>query len=168
MNSLTLSSSHYPTPSPSLHCTFTLYNWSTLRFRGSQLVIYEFISVDLICHSRPTLYKFRWISELAYKLPNCQSCIGCLVSQQHASVSQGQTCHTEIEAADQTHYLTQSQYTDIRPTSPIIDPMSPGAWQSSHCSTGLKVTSTTRPRNIPFGKVDLNAGLPLSKWTLNH
>ena len=27
-------------------------------------------------------------------------------------------CHTEIEAADQTFYLTQSQYTDTEPTSP--------------------------------------------------
>ena len=39
--------------------------------------------------------------------------VGCLTSQQHASVSQGRTCldnftccHTEIEAADQTFHLT--------------------------------------------------------------
>ena len=45
--------------------------------------------------------------------------VGCLTSQQHASVSQGRigednfTCrHTETETADQTFYLTQSQYTD--------------------------------------------------------
>ena len=49
--------------------------------------------------------------------------VGCLTSQQHASVSQGQICsdsftccHTEIEVADQTFYLTQTQYTDTRPT----------------------------------------------------
>ena len=42
---------------------------------------------------------------------------GCLTSQQHASVSQGRICsdnftccHTEIEAADQTFHLNQSQY----------------------------------------------------------
>ena len=42
--------------------------------------------------------------------------IGCLTSQQHATVSQGRICsdnltrcHTEIEAADPTFYLTQSQ-----------------------------------------------------------
>ena len=42
--------------------------------------------------------------------------VGCLLSQQHASVSRGQICldnftccHTEIEVADQTFYLTQSQ-----------------------------------------------------------
>ena len=47
----------------------------------------------------------------------------CLTFWQHASVSQGRICsdnltccHTEIEAADQTFYLTQSQNTG--PTSP--------------------------------------------------
>ena len=45
--------------------------------------------------------------------------VGCLTSQQDASVSQGRICsvnsrccHTEIEVADQTFYLTQSQSTD--------------------------------------------------------
>ena len=45
--------------------------------------------------------------------------VGCLTSQQQASVSQGRICsdnytccHTEIEVADQTFYLTQTQYTD--------------------------------------------------------
>ena len=59
--------------------------------------------------------------------------VGCLTSQQHASVSQGRICsdnftccHTEIEAADQTFYLTQSQYTDTGPISPSADPMTPG------------------------------------------
>ena len=65
--------------------------------------------------------------------------VGCLTSQQQASVSQGRICsdsftccHTEIEVADQTFYLTQSQYTDTRPTSPSADPITPGAWQGSH------------------------------------
>ena len=60
--------------------------------------------------------------------------VGCLTSQQQASVSQGRICsdnftrcHTEIEVADQTFYLTQSQYTDTGPTSPSADPISPGA-----------------------------------------
>ena len=51
--------------------------------------------------------------------------VGCLTSQQHASESQGRIfsdkftcCHTEIEAADQTFYLTHSQYTDTGLTSP--------------------------------------------------
>ena len=65
--------------------------------------------------------------------------VGCLTSQQHASVSQGRICsdnltccHTEIEVADPTFYLTQSQYTDTGPTSPSADPRTPGAWQGSH------------------------------------
>ena len=60
--------------------------------------------------------------------------VGCLTSQQHASVSQGQICsdncmccHTEIEVADQTFHLTQSQYTDTGPTSPSADPITSGA-----------------------------------------
>ena len=67
--------------------------------------------------------------------------VACLTFQQHASVSQGwicsdncTCCHTEIEVADQTFYLIQSQCTDIRPTSPSADPVTPGAWQGSHWS----------------------------------
>ena len=70
--------------------------------------------------------------------------VGCLSSQQHASVSQGRICtdnftccHTEIEAADQTFHLTQSQYTDTGPTSPSADPKTPGAWQGSHWSANF-------------------------------
>ena len=65
--------------------------------------------------------------------------VGWLASQQHASVSQGRICsdnltccHTEIEVADQTFYLTHSQYTDTGPTSPSADPITPGAWQGCH------------------------------------
>ena len=54
--------------------------------------------------------------------------VASLTSQQHASVTQGRICtdnftccHTEIEVADQTFYLTQSQYTDTGPTSPSAD-----------------------------------------------
>ena len=35
-------------------------------------------------------------------------------------------CHSEIEVADQTFYLTQSQYTGTGPTSPSADPIMPG------------------------------------------
>ena len=67
--------------------------------------------------------------------------VGCLTSQQHTSVSQGRICSdiftccpTETEVADQTFHLTQSQYTDTRPTSPSTDPIPPGTWQCSHWS----------------------------------
>ena len=70
--------------------------------------------------------------------------VGCLTSQQQASVSQGRICsdnftccHTEIEVADPTFYLTQSQYTDTGPTSPSADPIMPGAWQGSHWSANF-------------------------------
>ena len=70
--------------------------------------------------------------------------VGCLTSQQQASVSQGRICsdnftccHTEIEVADQTFYLTQSQYTDTGLTSPSADPIMPGAWQGSHWSANV-------------------------------
>ena len=70
--------------------------------------------------------------------------VGCLTSQQHASVSQGRICtdnctccHTEIEVADQTFHLTQSQYTDTGPTSSSADPITPGAWQGSHWSANV-------------------------------
>ena len=66
--------------------------------------------------------------------------VGCLMFQQHASVSQGRICtdnftfcHTEIEVADPTFYLTQSHsilITDTGLTSPSADPIMPGAW---HC-----------------------------------
>ena len=58
-------------------------------------------------------------------------------------------CHTQIEVADQTFYLTQSQYTDTGPTSPSADPITPGAWQVSHWSANFEVTGMTRPRKNP-------------------
>ena len=80
----------------------------------------------------------------------------CLTSQQHASVSQGRICsdnftcnHTETEAADQTFYLTQSQYTDTGQTSPSADRITPGTWQGSHWSANFGVTGMTRPGKIP-------------------
>ena len=78
--------------------------------------------------------------------------VGCLTSQQQASVSQGRICsdnftccHTEIEVTDQTFHLSQSQYTDTGPTSPSTDPITPGAWQGSHWSANFEVTGMTRP-----------------------
>ena len=79
-------------------------------------------------------------------IPGCAVCllVGCLTSQQHASVSQGRICkdnftccHNEIEVADQTFHLTQSQYTDTGPTSPSADPITPGAWHGSHWSANV-------------------------------
>ena len=78
--------------------------------------------------------------------------VGCVTSQQHASVSQGRICsdnfaycHTEIEAADQTFHLTQSQYTDTGPSSPSTDPLTPDAWQYGNWSANFEVTGMIRP-----------------------
>ena len=86
--------------------------------------------------------------------------VGCLTSQQHASVSQGwictnnfTCCHTETEVADQTYYITHSQYTDTGPTSPSADPIMPGAWQGRHWRANFEVTGMTRP-----GKISSQAG----------
>ena len=88
--------------------------------------------------------------------------VGCLTSQQQASVSQGRIylnnftcCHTEVEVADQTFHLTQSQYTDTGPTSPSNDPITPGTWQGSHWSTNFEVTGMTPP---PPPKILVQAG----------
>ena len=82
--------------------------------------------------------------------------VACIYSQQHARVSQGQICsgkctccHTEIEVADQTFYITQSQYIDTGSTCPSADPITPGAWQGSHWRVNILVNGMTRPRKIP-------------------
>ena len=104
--------------------------------------------------------------EKSDKLTVDQLCLlaGCLTSQQHASVSQGRICsdnltccHTEIEVAYQTFYLTQSQYTDTGPTSPSPDPIMPGAWQGSYWSANFEVTGMTLTGKIRR-KRDSNPG----------
>ena len=45
-------------------------------------------------------------------------------------------CHTETEVADQTFYLTQSQYTDIWPTGLSADPVTP---VPGRVATGLTI-----------------------------
>ena len=62
--------------------------------------------------------------------------ISCLKCQQHANVSQGWICSDNFTCchtvADQIRYPTQSQYTDTGTTSPSAEPITPGAWKSSH------------------------------------
>ena len=76
----------------------------------------------------------------------------CLTSQQHTCVFQERICSdnctccpTETEVADQTLYLTKSQYTDTWPTSPSADPTTPGAWQGRHWGIKFYVAGWTRP-----------------------
>ena len=102
--------------------------WTANTVEAAPLRVYRFW--ELMCNTRFCSYVC-WL-------------VGCLTSQQHVCVSQGRICsdnftccHTEIEVADQTFYLTQSQYTDTRPTSPSADPITPGAWQGSHWSASF-------------------------------
>ena len=92
-------------------------------------------TTDLTKQARWTLSRVMWDFWLF---------VGCLTSQQQASISQGRICsdnftccHTEVEVANQTSYLTQSQYTDTRLTSPSTDPTTPGAWLSRHWSANV-------------------------------
>ena len=78
---------------------------------------------------------FTWLLSLRWSV---LMFVGCLTPRQHACASQGQICshnftccHTQIEAADPTFYLTQSQCTDTGPTSPSADPIIPGTGQGS-------------------------------------
>ena len=99
----------------------------------------------------------------------CCWLVGCLTSQQHASESQGRICydnftccHTEIEVADPTFHLTQSQYTDTGPTSPSADPITPG-----RVATGVPIFKSlvTRPRKNPSTSGIRTRDLPLSRRT---
>ena len=113
-----------------------------------------------IWHWRQILYVCNETDDMQIQFVACL--LACLMSQQHASVSQGQTCsdkftcrYTETEVADQTFYLTQSQYTDTGPTSPSTDPITPGAWQGSHWSVNFYVTSMTRPGKMPTAQAGI-------------
>ena len=88
--------------------------------------------------------------------------VGCFTSQQHDTVSQGQICsdgctccHTEIEVADQTCYLTQLQHTDTGQTSPSTDPVSPSTWQGTPIFKSLVWLD---PEKSSQGKEDWNPG----------
>ena len=71
-------------------------------------------------------------------------------------------------AADQTFYLTQSQCTDTRPTSPNADPMMPSAWLGNHWSTNLQVAGMTQPGERSIGKAGIEPRLPFSRQMPDH
>ena len=82
--------------------------------------------------------------------------VGCLTSQQHCSVSQGQTCSdnctcccTEIELAYQIFHLTQSQYTDTGRTSPSGDPATPGSGRAATGASGNRIPGVPHSRRTP-------------------
>ena len=92
----------------------------------------------------PCSSRHRFYSRMPKGIEGLLLLVGCLTSQQHASVSQGRICsdhftccHTEIEVTDPTFHLTQSQYTDTGSTSPSAEPITPGDWQGSHWSANF-------------------------------
>ena len=89
---------------------------------------------------------------------------GCLTSQQHASVSQGQIssdnftcCHTEIEVADKTFYLNPPHYTDTRPTGSSGYPISLGDWKDSRWSANSNHWYDSTRKNPESSAVEANA-----------
>ena len=115
-------------------------------------------NIGTLCSLRWTQVAFISRRTMVFSYQQRLSRLPCppLMSQQHASVSQGRLCsddftrcHTEIEVADRTFCLTQSQYTDTGPTSPSADPITPGAWQGNHWSANFEVTGMTRSGKIP-------------------
>ena len=98
--------------------------------------------------------------------------VGCLTSQQHASVSQRRSCsdnckccRTETEVADPTFHLTQSQYTDTGPTSPSIGPITPGAWQGRHWSADFLSLWCDSTQKSPVASGIGTADLPFPRRT---
>ena len=89
-------------------------------------------SVRCTCDPAPECLSVGHRSSLKHNHISVVEAVGIVLclSKQHASVSQGRfcsdnltCCYTEIEVADQTFHLTQSQYTNIGPTSPSTDPI---------------------------------------------
>ena len=125
------------------------------------------VSLNLtILYSRKNREHHRNLSSGVY--PVRLLLVGCLMPQQQAKISQGRICsdnltccHTEIEDADQTFYLTPSQYTDTGPTSPSADPITPGAWQGA-IFLSHRYDST---RNNPVASGIPTPDLPLQRRT---
>ena len=97
-----------------------------------------FRSLQSVKLQEPFLIIWNWGSA-AWEIKVWFLLFGCPASEQHANVFQGwictdtcMCCYTQIEVADQTFFLTQSQYTDIGLTSPGADPITPDTWQGSH------------------------------------
>ena len=102
-----------------------------------------------------------------------QVVVSCFTSRQHASVSQGRICsnnctccHTKVEVANQTCYLTQSQYNDPRPTSPDAKLISPGHWitnfevsREKNLGARGNQTQVCRSRGVRLNHEDKEAGV---------
>ena len=112
-------------------------NWATTRhWQTKVLDTWKVTQLNLLRQKSVTTAQCGWLANMVYSLVVgwlVGWLLACLTSQQHASVSRGRICsnvftccHIEVEAADQTFCLTQSQCTDTGPTSPSADPRTPG------------------------------------------
>ena len=105
--------------------------------------------------------------------------VACLTSLKRASISQGKIgsdnftcCHTEIQVADQTFYLTQSQPTDTGPASPSADPITPGTGRVATGVSIFKSLVSVDPEKIPTAQAGFEPGVchslggtaSLAKW----
>ena len=77
-------------------------------------------------------------------------------------------CHSGIEAVYQTFFLTQSQHTDTRPTSPSPDQIKPGTWQGSHWSVIFKVSGMTRHRKQPTAQQGIKSRASHVRWKIKR
>ena len=90
--------------------------------------------------------------------------VSCLMSKQHASVSQGQICsenctccHTKRDNADQIRYRVQSQYTDSSgQTIPSTDSVTSG--MSGRVATGVPIFKSLARLDVgPTGKAGIES-----------
>ena len=161
----------------SFHCvpqTSTALRWCLLVFYDicresfsvcvSMFLIRTKIETKWSCCNQNLRSEMCWSRECSLDLWNCLF-VGCLTSQQHASVSQGRICSdsftfcdTEIEVADQTFHLTQSQYTDTGPTSPSTDP--------GRVATGVPIVKSLVW--LDSGKIPSQAGIRTRDLSLSR
>ena len=85
---------------------------------------------------------------------------GCLKSPQHASVSQARICsdrftcyHTELEVADQTFYLTQSQYSETSGSGTVFRNI--GIWDCVQTHRDLGLCSDTSGSGTVFRNIGI-------------
>ena len=113
------------------HRTFTVNTetrseWTHTRIRWRKPI--TILLLTLPCRQGEIITNFLLLTLV------CRWFVGCLTSQQHASVCQGRICLDNSTCCHQTFHLTQSQYTDTGPTSPSTYPITPGGWQGSYWS----------------------------------
>ena len=98
--------------------------------------------------------------------------VGCLASQQHPSVSQGQICSDDcmccLDEIEFANFLSHPLYADTGPASLSTDPITPGTRQVSVWSIKFKVIVWLNLKKAPLLRQESNPGLQLWRWTPRH